>query len=101
MKYGCVVRTRLNGTRIYGPYEADHAIAEFQRWDAKITQITHEGYGGRPLDPDDPQEVELATFGLTSDEEKRADAKALLRCEVCGKEGYCGTHNDQNIDNEE
>lgn len=79
MKYGCVIRTRLNGTRIYGPYDAEQAIAEFQRWDRLIVNITTDGYSGRPADADDPQEVELATFDLTSDERKRLEAEAIVR----------------------
>jgi hypothetical protein len=60
MEYGVVIRTRLNGTRIYGPYDAEKAIAEFQRWQCRI--VERYGDGSDLADANDPQDATLATF---------------------------------------
>lgn len=80
MKYACVVRTRLDGVRIYGPYDAERAIAEFQRWEARVSDAVQADYDEHAVKKaDDPREVELATFALSEDEQKRAEAEALVR----------------------
>lgn len=80
MKYACIVRTRLDGVRVYGPYEAERAIAEFQRWEARVSASIQAGYDEHAVKaPDDPQEVELATFALSEDEQKRLEAEAIVR----------------------
>lgn len=80
MKYACIVRTRLDGVRVYGPYDAERAIAEFQRWEARVSDAVQADYDEHAVkNADDPREVELATFALSEDEQKRAEAEALVR----------------------
>lgn len=80
MKYACVVRTRLDGIRIYGPYDAERAIAEFQRWEARVSDAVQRDYDEHAVKaPEDPREVELATFTLSEDEQKRLEAEAIVR----------------------
>jgi hypothetical protein len=80
VKYACIVHTRLDGVRVYGPYDAERAIAEFQRWEARVSASVQTDYDENAVKaPDDPQEVELATFALSEDEQKRLEAEAIVR----------------------
>lgn len=71
----------MNGTRIYGPYDAEPAIAEYQRQQALALDITTRGYseGEAAFTIDDPVQVELATFAHTPEEERRAEAETIVR----------------------
>lgn len=80
MKYGVVVRTRLDGFRVYGPYDSERAIGEFQRWKQRALDCTYASYQeDATKHADDPQDVELATFAESPDDLQRAAAEALVR----------------------
>lgn len=80
MKYACIVRTRLEGTRVYGPYDAETAIAEFQRWEARVSAAIQTDYDEHSVKAaDDPQEVKLATFAVSPEEQQRAEMEALVQ----------------------